>query len=630
MNEGDQMNPGVNQHLATSRDLVSRFGEIATAYADSVAVIEASMSPGQPDAAYTYGELNKRRLEIASLLVDEHQVEPGDRVGLMQARRFETLAAMLGIATLGACYVPLDSDLPAARQSFVMQDSNIRLLLSAEPQAQRQAAPGAIPIKNLRNKDIGNGPATRNAAESDSSLYIMYTSGSTGTPKGVVIPHRAVHRLVVATDFMTLDRHTRFLHFAPQSFDAATLEIWGPLLNGGTCVLCPDGVFDPNSLEALVSKHSINAMWLTAALFNQVVDQGSATLGQLDTLLFGGERASVPHVRRAQRLWPETTLINGYGPTENTTFTCCHRVCRRDVDEQYREIPIGKAIAGTTIRVVDENLAEVPTGIRGELLTGGEGLAHEYLNQAELTATRFILDSDGERWYRTGDLVSADDEGVIHFHGRADRQLKVHGHRIEPGEVEAALLADARIRNAHVRSVKTPQDDQKLVAYLVGTFDRGALRERLARALPRYMVPSVFVGMDALPTTKNGKIDTAALPDPFSGSDTTPAAVTGDDMTRLVAATWQNVVSGIALESFDDNFFDVGGTSMDMMLVRQALERQLATSIPLVTLFQYPTVSKLADYLDTIGKPEFAADSVRDRAAQRRKQLARRKAGRAR
>lgn len=625
MSGGDEKHTEVDHHPAAGRDLVSRFEDISASCADQVAIIEASTDAARTDTVHTYAALDRRRRAIASALVGELAVRPGDRVGLVQARHFETIAAMLGIATAGASYVPLDPELPPERRRFVQEDADVHVVLSADSGVAGAVFPGAVPIQDLSGE-----PQSHPRPGAGTAIYVMYTSGSTGTPKGVVVPHRAVYRLAVATDFMALDARTRFLHLAPQSFDAATLEIWGPLLNGGTCVLYPDGILDPGKLEAVISKHRVNAMWLTVTLFNQVVAQRPAGLGQLGTLLFGGERASAPHVRQAAGLWPATTLINGYGPTENTTFTCCHRVDARDVDEHTREIPIGRPIAGTAVRIVDDQLEDVADGTTGELLAGGEGLAIGYLNRAELTAERFVFDAQGERWYRTGDLVCRDGTGLIHFRGRADRQLKINGHRIEPGEVETALLADGRIKNAHVLAAKTPAGDRKLVAYVVGEFDRARLQQRLAQALPRFMVPSAFVGIDELPTTANGKVDTAALPNPFVMMGETPATASGEEMTRLVAATWQSVVPGIALESHADNFFDVGGTSMDMLRVREALEKQLAASISLVTLFQYPTVAKLAAHLEQLGRRDAPAEPARQRASRRRDQLARRRASQAR
>lgn len=618
-------------------DLITRFEAIVGAHGDDVAIVAPARSPDDAVTSVTsvtYRQLDRRRRAIAHALSGRHHVGPGDRIGIGQAQQADTLAAMLGIATIGACYVPLDPELPADRLGYIRDDSGIRLALCAVERVDTLLIEDLLHPDDAGSADTAVGahgahppkapPPASGIVTPDTPLYIMYTSGSTGEPKGVVVPHGAVIRLVVDTRFMRLDRHTRFLQLAPQAFDAATLEIWGPLLNGGTCVLYTDTMVDPQTLRRVLRDGKVNAMWLTAALFNQFVTKWPDVFQGLSTLLFGGERASVPHVRRAFELLPDTALINGYGPTENTTFTCCHRVRGEDVEATAIDIPIGRAIEGTGIRIVDHALRDVGAGEAGELLAGGRGLAIGYLNRPELTAEKFIVDPGGKRWYRTGDLVRESD-GVIHYLGRMDRQLKLDGHRIEPGEIEAAIMKLQPVSNAFVTCIETNADDRRLVAFLVGVFDKPSLRNALARELPRYMVPSMFVSVAELPLTPNGKVDVSALPDPCEASHAAAGSPDTADMRGAVAGIWREVVSGIDMRSYDDNFFDAGGTSMDMLRVKERLDACLQRDIPVVTLFRFPTVNKLALHLTDADEGGRAADGIDDRARQRRMQLSRRR-----
>jgi amino acid adenylation domain-containing protein len=593
--------------------LVSRFTEIAAAYAGKPAII----LPVDGDAhTVTYADLDRRRLEIADALIRSHRVAPGDSVGLLQSQQTDTLAAMLGIITIGANYVPLDPELPQERLNFILKDANVRLRLTAE----QQASDCWVQISSLQGQ-----PRTFEDVTPETCVYIMYTSGSTGMPKGVMIPHRAVYRLVVDTDFMNLDCETRFLQLAPQAFDAATIEIWGPLLNGGTLVMYPEKVADPETLRNVLTSQKVNALWLTAALFNQFVSRWPDVLDSVDTLLFGGERASVPHVRAAFERYSGTTLINGYGPTENTTFTCCHTVCAGDVADGASDLPIGLPISGTKVKIVDPEGNPVPKGATGELLAGGAGVALGYLNRKELTSASFFTDEHGERWYRTGDLASEREDGAILYFGRMDRQLKISGHRIEPGEIEAAIMAFAEVRNTYVIAKETPKGDVKLVAYIVGEVDKAELRTQLGEELPHYMVPSVFVAIDELPVTKNGKVDTASLPNPFEDAPKVDTLPDGGELANMIASIWAEAVSGLALTSFDENFFDVGGTSMDMLRIKEMLDTHLARDIPAVSLFTYPTINKLAAHLSQDDDSPSSTSDIQDRARQRRQNLARRK-----
>lgn len=606
-------------------DLITTFARIASTYNDRTAII---LPAAESVYTLTYGELNQRRLAIATALSNQHHVARGDRVGIVQSQQPDTIAALLGILSLGASYVPIDADLPEERISFIRRDAGITLCLRSDHDAYLDA----IPISTL-----AGAPREFARVEPEMCAYIMYTSGSTGEPKGVMVPHRAVHRLAVATNFMRLDSSTRFLQLAPQSFDAATLEIWGPLLNGGVVILYPEKLVDPNTVQRMVQSHKVNAMWLTAALFNQFVSRWPEALEGLETLLFGGERASITHVRAAFERYPNTTLINGYGPTENTTFTCCHKVTAKDVGPDATDLPIGTPISGTAVLVVDEYGNKVAAETPGELLAGGRGLALGYVNRDDLNREKFLTDSDGNRWYRTGDLACERHDGVVLYLGRIDRQLKIDGHRIEPGEVEVAILKAADIREVHVVARETP-GEKRLVAYIAGGFEPGqfdklALRHQLAQTLPTYMIPSVFVTLDELPVTANGKVDVARLPSPFPAGASSSRPLTGTDLANSIASVWRSVVSGLVLDSFDENFFDVGGTSMDMLRVKEQLDSNLLQEIPIVTLFTYPTINKLAAKLardaNDLGVSDGSnRDSIEKRAQQRRKKLTHKRLGR--
>jgi amino acid adenylation domain-containing protein len=351
----------------------------------------------------------------------------------------------------------------------------------------------------------------------------MYTSGSTGTPKGVMIEHQAIVRLVGQADFVALGPDTCFLHAAPLGFDASTLELWGPLVHGGRVVVYAEPVPTGPGLRACIGRHGVTAAWLTAALFNAVVDDDPTHLAGLRQLLTGGEALSPGHVRRALAALPTTELRNGYGPTECTTFTTTYAI-PRDLPADATSVPIGRPIADTGCHVLGGDGAPVPIGAEGELFVSGRGLARGYLRRPELDAERFVSRAPAPgaapiRMYRTGDLVRWRADGVLDFVGRADQQVKVRGYRIELGEIEARLGQLPGVQAAAVLA----RDDgggKRLVAYVVGVGagasapSVSALRAQLAEVLPDFMVPAAFVFVPALPLTGNGKLDRAALPAP--------------------------------------------------------------------------------------------------------------------
>jgi amino acid adenylation domain-containing protein len=411
--------------------------------------------------------------------------------------------------------------------------------------------------------------------------YVMYTSGSTGQPKGVAVPHRAVLRLLCGIDYAELDDRQVFLWLAPLAFDASTFELWGALLHGGRCVIHPERMPSLLGLGRAIAEHGVNTLWLTAALFNSIIDQGPEVLLPVCQLLTGGEALSPAHVCRALAHLPHTRLINGYGPTEATTFTCCQRI-PPDLAETASTVPIGRPIANTRVHVLDEYMNPVPVGIPGELYIGGDGLARGYVNRPELTTESFVPDpfERGGRLYRSGDRVRYLPDGSLEFLGRLDDQVKVRGFRIEPGEIEAALTAHPAVREAVV--LARGEGEKRLVAYVVTDAgpapDADALRAFLKGRLPDYMLPSAIIGLGSMPLTPNGKVDRAALP-PDEPERPRAAFVGPRDIIEVqLTRIWERLLERFPV-GMEDDFFDLGGNSLLALQVvdqvRQLFDRVL-------------------------------------------------------
>ncbi|MGA4844088.1 amino acid adenylation domain-containing protein [Streptomyces sp. G45] len=473
---------------------------------DAVAVVHG-------DVSVSYGELDRAANRVARRLRAEG-VGPDVRVGICARRGIPLLAAMLGVLKAGGAYVPLDPSYPAERLAFMLADARPAVVLV---DGTRLDAEG-IPVLDLTT-DFDDEPDVEvpwvGASSSLGVAYVMYTSGSTGVPKGVAVEHRNIVRLVVDNPAVVFEPGDRVAFAANPSFDAATWEVWGPLLNGGAVVVVEqDVVLDAGRFAEVLRARSVSVLWMTVGLFNQYHSVLREVLGQLRYLVVGGDVLD-PTVMAAIVGGPEHVL-NGYGPTESTTFAAMHRI---ESVEAGRSVPIGRPIGNTRIYLVDGRGRPVPVGAVGELFIGGLGVARGYLGRPGLTAERFVPDwltGDGSRLYRTGDLGRWLPDGTIEFVGRNDHQVKVRGFRVELGEVEARLLELDGVREA----VVVGRGD-RLDAYYVPAGSDGsaaALREALGAVLPSYMVPSAFVALDALPLTPNGKVDRRALPVPDRGA----------------------------------------------------------------------------------------------------------------
>ena len=474
------------------------------------------------------------------------------------------------------------------------------------------ASDTALDAKN----PVSSGTATHLA-------YVMYTSGSTGRPKGVMVGNRAVVRLVRKTNFCNFSPEEVFLQFAPVSFDAATFEIWGPLLNGGTLVLMPPQVPSLEDLGRAIREHGVTTMWMTSGLFNLMVEQRLEDLRPIRQLLAGGDVLSSRHVRKVLETLPDCTVINGYGPTENTTFTCCHVMRRGDFVPE--SVPIGKPISNTRVYILDGNLCPVPPGTPGELYTGGDGVARGYLNDRVTTEEKFLRDpfSDepGARMYRTGDLARWRDDGVVEFLGRLDNQVKIHGYRIEPGEIEIALRTHKLVNQACVAPYCDKDGSKRLVGYFTTSENRELaskeLKQFLSGKVPAHMVPALFIRMENLPLSPNGKVDRAALPAPILEKEESPGVKNAATaLETQIAEVWKRVLQAERV-GLDKNFFDLGGDSLLLLAIHANLQKVLQIEIRIMDLFEFPTVRDLAAQLS---KPQPTAPSFSDAQQQAQKQ----------
>ncbi len=590
------------------------------------------------DLRITYGELNGQANRLARRL-RRLGIGPEEVVGVFLDSSPELILAYLAILKAGGAYLPLVPTDPRERLEFMLGETRARVVLTRAELRDRLAGVGAtvLAVDEPVEEEAADLPPL--LERGDALAYVMYTSGSTGRPKGVAVDHEGIVRLVRDCGFADLGPDQTLLQITAISFDVSTFEIWGALLNGGGLAFLPGPGLALEEIGAAIARHGITTIWLSSGLFAVMVDRHLDDLRPLRQLVAGGDVVPLPQARRVLEEIPGCRLIDGYGPTENTTFTACHTVTRADVERP--SIPIGRPLNSTTVYVLDAGLRPVPVGVHGALHTGGLGLARGYFGRPDLTAEVFVphpfAERPGERLYNTGDLARWLPDGTLEFLGRRDTQVKVRGFRIEPGEVEAALAAHPAVADAVVVPREVRPGDRRLIAYLVpatAPTDSGGrepsaadLQAFLRRGLPDYMIPSVFVILDALPLNRSGKVDRRALPASEAvggGASQASYVPPRNELEERIAGIWREVL-GVERVGVHDSFFGLGGHSLLLLQVMSRLRQALGRDLPKGLMFEHPTVASLAAELGAPAAPAAfpapALERSQDRAAARRESL---------
>jgi amino acid adenylation domain-containing protein len=556
-----------------------------------------------------YETLDARSDALAALLAQKG-VRSGDLVGISSRRALELIVAVVAALKAGAGYVPFDASLPAERLAFMASDTGVKVLLGDCAPVTNAGVP-TIPFSAFPHE---RQPAPEAVITGASICYVMFTSGTTGRPKGVVLPHRSVIRMLVDTDWLRLGPDTVTLHSSAFAFDTSIIDIFAALLHGGTVVIPPDGALSLHQLADAIQSHGVNTLWLTSGLFHAIADMRPEVFTKVGQVIVGGDVVSPVQVEKVMQACPNVTVVNGYGPTESNV-TNSHAIKRADL-ATGQALPIGRAIPGTQIWILDDKLNPVEAGVQGELCISGRGLALGYHNRPELTAEKFVHApwDPTLKLYRSGDLAMDPGDGVIRFFGRMDGQVKIRGFRIELGEVEAVLESHGAIRQAVVVAVvPSGQTDKVLAAYIVpeGTApDRRALDAWLKERLPDFARPALYKPVASIPLNHNGKVDRRALPaitpDDFATGEAAPEGA----IENQLAAIWGTLL-GMKSIGADANFFELGGHSLLAVRLFDAIHKQFGVEMPISTLFKNPTVRTLAATIDSATKapaPAFHAE----------------------
>lgn len=576
-------------------------------------VAQASRTPAatavsQGGRTLTYRQLESSSAALAARLRAAGAGGGGDIVAVVLERSVELITTLTAILRAGGAYLYLDPAEPAEQRVKILADAAARYAVVDD---STRDLVGDVPVVlNLDERTGPPAPAVPDPLLSpDTPAYVCYTSGSTGEPKGVVVPHRAIFRLIDDPSWIDVRDDDVFFQLTRIGFDVSTFEIWTPLVRGLRLALGPSvhANLDFAELTGMIEAEGVTVLWLTTGLFHKIVTHHLDGLAGIRHLLAGGDVLSPAHVQRVMAAYPDLIFTNGYGPTENTTFSTCWTT--RDAGDAPR-VPIGVAIDGSTATALDDKLREVDFGDVGELWVGGHGVATGYLNRPGATAERFVADPDpqvppGSRMYRTGDLARFSPDGNLDFLGRADRQVKIRGYRVEPSAVEIELLRQPGVEQAAALTRTDGAGDTRLIAYVaVGDMDPAqwnafgtALREKLQATMPAHLVPWAIIVRSHIPLNPNGKVDRSTLPgEKIPRNVWNEYVEPGDSVEHRLAAIWSDALD-VEVVGVQDNFFDLGGHSLLAAELLAALQDEFAVALPARTLYLRPTIADVAEEL---------------------------------
>lgn len=566
----------------------------------------------QDGTRVTYRELAQWAAAIAQSLHDAG-VRRGDRVGLLAGRSVHTVAGQLGVMALGAAFVALDPGAPETSNLGIVKEAGPKAILYQPEHKTAAAKLGGqnCPVIALDLAVERSGADLRvllgdseNRVEPDDLAYVIYTSGSTGRPKGVMVPHRGVCRLVRGQSYADLGPDQVMLNMAAVGFDANIGEIYSAILNGGTLSILPDITVSLDRIGEVIARDRVSIAYITAGLFHVIAEHRCEILAPLRQVFPCGDVLSETHVKTIRRVHPHLRMINGYGPTENTVFTCCF-----PIDDSWTggPVPIGFGLEHDHLFVLDDALSPLPDGEIGQLAVGGAGIGIGYLGRPDLTAAAFVtLKTSGfvGRVYLTGDLVARGADGIIRFHGRLDRQIKINGQRVELDMVEHELRADRAVEDAVAVAATRPNGSRQIVAFVSAALSGAeplvtvaAVLDRMRAMMPAAAVPSHVEIRDSLPLTMSGKIDRKRLAAEWAQNNEIRAPKTTPLSPReVIRQIWQDV---LGREIQDDNrtFFDLGGTSLQLIAVHTQLQQRLGRSFAIARLFEAPRIRDLEHLL---------------------------------
>lgn len=599
----DYLSDGDRQQLEAFNDNVSPYPRTATIhelFEEQAALHSSKTAVVFKEKKLTYAALNERSNQLAHFLRKQFHIQPDDLAGIMLPQSEMNITAIIGVLKAGAGYIPIDPSYPQERIAAMLMEAGIKVLITdtgLHDELSRSYR-GPVLCMDILTADITGQPVynPEPITQAGNIAYVMHTSGTTGQPKGVIIEHRSVVRLVRNTNYITIPPGSRLLQTGALSFDATTFEIWSMLLNGGELHLLPKAeLLNTQLLKQKLIQDDIGIIWLTSSWCNQLIDTDITLFGKLKYVLAGGEKLSVTHMNRLSRAYPSLTIINGYGPTENTTFSTCYRL-----ERQYAgPIPIGKPLSNSKVYILDRQMQIVPVGVRGEICVGGDGLARGYLNRQDLTNERFV-EMEAGRVYKTGDAGRWLPDGTIEFLGRRDDQVKIRGYRIELDEIRHTLMRHEEIDNALV-TTKVLGGEAVIIAYVMPEKPLGDLKDFLRKYLPEYMIPFHIVPIPCIPLNTNGKTDFKALsarleaqlvaPEQAPGPDGNgaPADETEEKLLRI----WQQIFSRNTI-GVEDDFFTLGGHSLKAVLMASYVSKELEVNIDLTDIFDNPRLKDLA------------------------------------